>query len=197
MKTAASPAINGHCLGRRPLLSLSPIRVVPKPLLLLLHLSEHPSSLVLSPSTNRHRRRGEALCRHRLLPLSVLLSPFSFSRCTRRTTRTPPRRPGARSRGRNPPPRRATVIPTAPRRRTTSTLPHRRHRAAGELRTILLLLPVQSASQIVAPSSRTPFPAMLRRVFRPVPPRAGCAATPAVPPSLASPRPFSSPPGAN
>jgi hypothetical protein len=142
---------------------------------------KHPSSLVLASSTKRRRRRGEALCRRRLLPLSVLLSPFSFSRCTRRTTRTPPRHPVARSRGRNSPPRRAPVIPTAPRRRTTSTPPHCRHRAVGELRTVLLLLPVQSASQIVAPSSRTPFPVMLRRVFRSAPPRAGRAACPAVP----------------
>jgi hypothetical protein len=102
-------AINGHCLGRRTLLSLSPIRVVPKPPLLLLHLLEHPSSLALSPSTNRRRRRGEALCRRRLLSLSVLLSPFPFSRCTRRTTGTPSRRPGARSRGGNLPPRQAPV----------------------------------------------------------------------------------------
>jgi hypothetical protein len=33
IKAAGPPmAINGHCLGRRPLLSLSPIRVVPEPL---------------------------------------------------------------------------------------------------------------------------------------------------------------------
>jgi hypothetical protein len=51
---------------------------------------------------NRRHRRGEALCHRHLLPLSVLLSPFSFSRCTRRTTRTLPQRPGARNRGRNP-----------------------------------------------------------------------------------------------
>jgi hypothetical protein len=147
-------ALNGHCLGRRTLLSLSPIRVVPKPPLLLLHLLEHPSSLALSPSTNR-RRRGEALCRRRLLSLFVLLSPFPFSRCTRRTTRTPPRRPGARSRGRNLPPRQAPVIPTTPRRRTSSTLPHHRQRAPGELRDLLLLLPVQTTSQIVHRSAQT------------------------------------------
>jgi hypothetical protein len=110
IKAAGPPmAINGHCLGRRTLLSLSPIRVVPKPLLLLLHLLEHPSSLALSPSTNRHRRRGEALCRRRLLSLSVLLSLSPFPRCTRRTTGTPPRCLGARSQGRNLPPRQAPV----------------------------------------------------------------------------------------
>jgi hypothetical protein len=42
-----------------------------------------------------------------------------------------------------PPPRRSPVIPAAPHRRTSSTPPHRRQRASGELRDVLLVLPVQ------------------------------------------------------
>jgi hypothetical protein len=71
-----------------------------------------------------------------------------------------------------PSPRWAPVIPTAPHRRTTSTPPHRRHRAAGELRTVPLLLPVQSVSQTVPRSLEPPSPVMPRRAPPPAPPGA-------------------------
>jgi hypothetical protein len=54
-----------------------------------------------------------------------------------------------------PPPRRAPVIPTATHCRTSSTPPHRRQRASGEPRDVLLFLPVQTASQIVHRSAQT------------------------------------------
>jgi hypothetical protein len=47
------------------------------------------------------------------------------------------------------------VIPTAPHRRTSSTPPHRHQRVSGELRDVLLFLPVQTASQIVHRSAQT------------------------------------------
>jgi hypothetical protein len=79
------------------------------------------------------------------------------------------------------------VIPTTPHRRTTSTPPHRRHRAAGELRTVPPLLPVQSVSQTVPRSLESPSPVMSRRAPPPAPP--GAAAH-----CLARFLPFPSPP---
>jgi hypothetical protein len=71
-----------------------------------------------------------------------------------------------------PPPRRAPVIPSAPLGRTSSTPPHRRQRVSGELRDVLLLLSVQTASQIVHRSAQTTISGEL-----PAKPPSGAAAS--------------------
>jgi hypothetical protein len=97
------------------------------------------------------------------------VSSSSFVACAIRTKNPTPRSTQPRPQH---PPWRAPVIPTAPHRRTTSTQPRRRHRAAGELRTVLLLLPVQSVSQTVPRSLEPPSPVMPRRAPKPAPPGA-------------------------
>jgi hypothetical protein len=83
--------------------------------------------------------------------------------------------PGRRPRSRRHAAEAATPSPAStrdsgrPHRCTSSTPPHRRHRAAGELRTVLLLLPVQYVSQMVPSSPELPSPVMPRRALPPAP----------------------------
>jgi hypothetical protein len=80
--------------------------------------------------------------------------------------------PGSMQPRPQPPPRRAPMISATPHRRTSSTPPHRRKRAFGEIRDVLLSLPTQTASQIVHSSAQTAISGEL-----PTKPPSGAAAS--------------------
>jgi hypothetical protein len=87
--------------------------------------------------------------------LFTRLSLHLMRRCTEENIPTP-----RSSKPRlQPPYRRVSGLPSARLWRTSSPPPHRRQRAPGELRVVVLFLPVQTPSQTVHHSSRMPSPA--------------------------------------
>jgi hypothetical protein len=98
-----------------------------------------------------------AICRRPAL--FTRLSLHLMRRCTEKNIPTP-----RSSKPRlQPPPRRVSGLPSARLWRTSSPPPHRRQRAPGELRVVVLFLPVQTPSQTVHHSSECHLRRGLRR----------------------------------
>jgi hypothetical protein len=89
------------------------------------------------------------------------------------------------ARSRNPrlephPPRKPAIL-SACGRRARTPLSHRRQRAPGEVRAVLLFLLVQTAHEMVARISRSSIAGEVGHRLRRAPPRAQCAAAPVCP----------------
>jgi hypothetical protein len=76
IKAAPPMAINGHCLGRRPLLSLSPIRVVPEPLRALFPQPWTPHSSHPRASTIADQAAAPAAAEVKRSAAAVVLAPL-------------------------------------------------------------------------------------------------------------------------